>query len=200
VNDPRNNFWHAWQPQPKPFATTDKASAEALRLLGTLVRSTESSTSGIAQAFNLDAAAESRLRHLMLGPEDNEVLARTAVSLGLPELAGRLAEAPVATVGQQVKVMPPLPMAKALLEIIATPTPGHSPFAKWHRTVLAHPELLAGSAAVATGAAAVLFRAAARQRSPRNGILRAGALSLVTEAAGELIFYSFLKSRRNRRR
>ncbi|SDR08421.1 hypothetical protein [Arthrobacter crystallopoietes] len=200
VNDPRNNFWHAWQPQPKPFATTDKASAEALRLLGTLVRSTEPSTAGIAQAFELNAEAESRLRDLMQGPEDGEVLARTAVSLGLPELAGRLAEAPVATVGQPVTVMPPLPMAKALLEVIATPTSGQSPFAKWHRTVLAHPELLAGSAAVAAGAAAVLFRAAARQGSPRNGIMRAGALSLVTEAAGELVFYSFLKSRRNRRR
>jgi hypothetical protein len=193
--DPANNFWHAWQPQPKPFPSTDRASAEALRLLGTLIRSADPHTGELARAFGLDRQAEARLSGLLLGEESEDVLAQTAEALGLPRLAGELAES-----GQSARAvpehMPALPLGKAVLELMATPMTGSSPLARWHRRILAHPELLAGSAAVAAGAAVVLLRASGRPLRRNGGLLRAGALSLAAEAASELALYGYLKFRR----
>jgi len=193
--DSTNNFWHAWQPQAKPFPSTDRASAEALRLLGTLIRSADPQTEALAAAFGLDQTAETRLSELLRGEESETVLAETAGTLGLPRLAGELAESGEAH-GYPSEHLPALPIGKAVLELLATPMTGSSALARWHRKLLAHPELLAGSAAVAAGAAAILLRSAGRPAGRPNGLLRAGALTLAAEAASELALYGYLKFRR----
>ncbi|NKX55315.1 hypothetical protein [Arthrobacter mobilis] len=198
--DPATNFWHAWEPPAKPFPSTSRASGSALRLLGRLVRPGSPDTALLASSLGLGPDTVARLRELLCEQDGPQVLVAAARLLGLPELAGQLAEGTVDPfVVENMSCLPALPLGKAVLEVMSTPGSGGSPAAVWHRAVLQRPGLLAGSAAVAGAAAAALYRSAARRPSGAAGLLRAGALTLAAQAAGDLAFYGYLKYRSRRR-
>ncbi|NKX52202.1 hypothetical protein HER39_16830, partial [Arthrobacter deserti] len=198
--DPATDFWHAWEPPAKPFPSTSRASASTLRLLGRLVRPGSPDTSLLASSLGLDAAKVAGLKGLLGEQDGPAVLGDAARLLGLPELAGQLAEGTVDphTV-ENMSCRPPLPLGRAILEVMSTPGSGGSPAAVWQRAVLERPGLLAGSAAVAGAAAAALYRSAARRPAGAAGLFRAGALTLAVQAAGDLAFYGYLKYRKRRR-
>ena len=198
--DPATNFWHAWEPPAKPFPSTSRASASSLRLLGRLVRPGSPDTGLLARSLGLEPAAVARLQELFGEQDGPSVLGEAARLLGLPEVAARLAEGTVEP--QDVEGMtclPPVPLGRAILELMSTPGGGASPAAVWHRAVLARPGLLAGSAAVAGAGAAALFRTAVRRPARTAGMLRAGAVTLAVQPAGDLAFYGYLKYRNRRR-
>ncbi|MCG2622324.1 hypothetical protein LVY72_10385 [Arthrobacter sp. I2-34] len=199
--DPAISFWHAWEPPAKPFPSTSRASASSLRLLGRLVRPGSPDTGRLAASLGLAPAAVARLQELFSEQDGPSVLVEAARLLGLPELAGQLAEGSVEPQAvANMTCLPQVPLGRAILELMSTPASGGSPVAAWHRAVLARPSLLAGSAAVAGAAAAALYRSAIRRPAGTAGLLRAGAVTLTIQAAGDLAFFGYLKYRHRHRR
>ncbi|MET1153631.1 hypothetical protein [Arthrobacter sp.] len=196
--DPDTSFWHAWEGPAKPFPSASRADAEALRLLGRIVHPEGPDPRRLSEVLGLEPGAVQGLQELMASPDEPGILARAGQLLELPPVAARLAEGSLQP--DRVPGMETLPvqsLGKALLELASSPAEGRGPLAAWQRAVVARPGMLAGSAAAAATGAALLFRAAGRRPASAR-LLRAGALGLVLQAAGDVALGSYLAYRRRR--